>query len=438
MKISVIGSGYVGLVAGVCFAELGFYVNCIDKDDAKIEKLKQGISPIYEPGLDVLLKKNISSKRLHFTTEINVINEYDVIVIAVGTPPKESGEVDLQYVYATLDDIVAHVNQNKIIIMKSTVPVGTASIVREKLKTKAPNLNFEIISNPEFLREGMAIHDFMKPDRIVIGLDSEKARAAASKLYASFINRNVPIVFTDNKSAELIKYASNAYLACRVSFINQMADLSEALGANIKDIEYGIGLDNRIGGKYLKPGPGFGGSCFPKDVMGLLNIAKKNQIECPVIKAAFDYNTKRMKDLAQKISNLLLKETSKKITVGVLGVTFKADTDDVRYSPSIHIILNLLQLLRDIQIKLYDPMGMKNAKINLPKSIHYCTNAYEVAKDAEILVIMTEWDEFLKLDFSKIKQAMKAPMIYDFRNILSEKTLTSLGFQYHKIGKKHE
>ncbi len=436
MNITIIGTGYVGLVTGVCLAELGHTVICIDNDELKIKALSKGICQIYEPNLNNLLQKNIINKKLTFTSDKKPLDKSNIIIIAVGTPLKENGEINMTFINDVLRDIISSVKKDTIIIIKSTVPIGTADEIKKNLDNT--DLNYHIVSNPEFLREGLAVSDFMNPDRIVIGTDSEYAKKVISKLYNYFHALKVPIIYTDNKTAELIKYASNVYLATRVSFINQIADISESLKCDIKDIVYCIGLDKRIGNTYLSPGPGFGGSCLPKDTKALINIAKAKNIECPIIKSVYSYNNNRMKKLGIKIFNILLKHnvSKTKYTIGILGVTFKADTDDVRNSPSVTILKHLTKVIDcDYEIKIFDPKGLKNIKKYFKnKKIKYYEDVYETVKECNIIVILTDWNYFKKLDYDKIKNIIKNPIIYDCKNILSKKHIEDIGFDYYGVG----
>jgi UDPglucose 6-dehydrogenase len=436
MNITIIGTGYVGLVTGVCLAELGHTVICIDNDELKIKALSKGICQIYEPNLNNLLHKNIINKKLTFTSDKTLLGKSSIIIIAVGTPLKENDEINMAFINDVLRDIISNVNNDTIIIIKSTVPIGTADKIKKNLYNT--DLNYHIVSNPEFLREGLAIKDFMTPDRIIIGTDSEYAKKVISKLYTYFNTLKVPIIYTDNKTAELIKYASNIYLATRISFINQIADISEVLECNIKDIVYGMGFDKRIGHSYLNPGPGFGGSCLPKDTKALLNTANAENIECPIIKSVYNYNNSRMKKLGIKILDILAKHnvSSTRYTIGILGVTFKADTDDVRNSPSICILKHLIDSIRyDYKIKIFDPQGLENVKKHFKdEKIEYYEDVYEAITECNIIIILTEWTYFKKLDYDKIKTVMKNPIIYDCKNILPKKHMTNIGFDYYGIG----
>ena len=428
MKISIIGAGYVGLVQGACLSDFGFEVTCIEKDTEKLRQLKFGRVPFYEPGLDEILKKNIKSERLKFTNEYkDNISNSDVIFICVGTPPKKNGESDLSYIKQSSKEIAKNLRGYTVIVSKSTVPVGTSTIIENILKKIKPKKLFDVVSNPEFLREGSAVEDFLRPDKIIIGSRTLKAVNILKKIYKTL---NRPYVVTNNETAEIIKYANNSFLANKITFINEIADLCEKIGAEVETVAAAIGLDGRIGPKFLHPGPGYGGSCFPKDVKSLIYQGKKNSVNLQIIKAVDSANELRIKSLFKRIKKIT-KNKFNNIEIGLLGISFKPNTDDTRQSPGIKLAKDLSKT--KAKIKIYDPQGMENAKKELPKSVEFCDNEYEVAKSSNLLVIITEWNQFKNLDLSKIKKLMKKPIILDLRNIYS-KEIARLGFQYHSIG----
>ena len=430
MKISVIGCGYVGLVSGFCFADSGHKVTCIDNSDKKIELLKDNKVPIYEPGLKELLLKNIENSNLSFELNINEsIRDSEIVLIAVGTPTGENGDADLTFVHQCAREISEFISPNTQIIMKSTVPVGTCDEVEDIIKENCLHSEFSVISNPEFLREGNAINDFINPDRIVIGTDDQTSRKTMINLYKNISNED-RILFTSRRSSELIKYASNSMLAMRIIFINEIADLCEKIGTNVTDIAKGIGLDKRIGPHFLDPGPGFGGSCFPKDARALIESGKKYGAPQTLLKSVILGNENRKKNISKKILDKLDKESENQI--GILGVTFKAETDDMRESPSLVIIPDLQE--NGINISAYDPEGEKEAS-KILKDVNWKKSAYEAAKNVDCLVILTDWEEFKNLDLDKLKNSMKRPLIYDFRNIFDPDMMTELGFEYFSIGR---
>ena len=435
MNISVIGCGYVGLVAGVCFAEFGFRVHCIDADQDKINTLNQGEVHIYENGLREVLRNNLDSGRISFHTTKSCLDDCEVVIVAVGTPEGKNGETDMTYINDALEEIAQLATNDKYIIVKSTVPMGTACSIRDSLGDvqKQRDIEFHIISNPEFLQEGSALHNFMNPDRIVVGCDSQKAQEVMSELYSPLINRGVRVVFTDNTSAELIKYASNSYLAMRIAFINEIADIAEESGANIKDISFGMGLDKRIGAGYLKPGPGYGGSCFPKDTKSLTFFARELNAPSGLIEATIKANAQRSQRMVKKILSALNGDCKEK-KIAVLGLAFKANTDDMRDSPSIAIIQSLLQ--KQVKIQVFDPKAMQEAENIFGNTIHYCDNSTEAVTGADCLIILTEWEEFKSLDLKTLKQSMQDPVIVDLRNVLSADDIKNEGFKYFCIGKK--
>ena len=430
MKISVIGCGYVGLVSGFCFADSGHKVTCIDNSDKKIELLKDNKVPIYEPGLKELLLKNLENNNLNFELNINEnIRDSEIVLIAVGTPTGENGDADLTFVHQCAREISEFISPNTQIIIKSTVPVGTCDEIEDIIKENCLHSEFSVISNPEFLREGNAINDFINPDRIVIGTDDQTSREIMINLYKNIINED-KILFTSRRSSELIKYASNSMLAMRIIFINEIADLCEKIGTNVTDIAKGIGLDKRIGPHFLEPGPGFGGSCFPKDARALIESGKKYGAPQTLLESVILGNENRKKNISKKILDKLDKQSENEI--GILGVTFKAETDDMRESPSLVIIPDLQE--NEMNISVYDPKGEKEAS-KILKDVNWKKSAYEAAENVDCLVILTDWEEFKNLDLDKLKNSMKRPLIYDFRNIFDPDMMTELGFEYCSIGR---
>ncbi len=432
MNISVIGSGYVGLITGACFAEFGLNVTCVDNDEQKIKLLKKGTVPFYEPGLEELLQRNIKAKRMHFTSDIgSAIDSSLVIFIAVGTPPRGDGSADMRYVQSVAKEIADHIKSYKVIVTKSTVPVGTGEKVRKIIsKNLKEHVDFDVVSNPEFLREGAGIEDFMRPNRVVIGASSDQAVAIMKDLYRPLYLIEAPIVITDVKTAELIKYASNAFLATKISFINDIANLCESVGANVQTVAKAMGLDRRIGAKFLHAGPGYGGSCFPKDTLALLQIGKENNVPLDVIKATVKTNERQKENAAGKVLTALAKPKGK--TVCLLGLSFKPNTDDVRDAPSLFIIKKLLKA--GAKIRAYDPVAMAEAKKEFPK-ITYCKDAYEAAKGADAVVIVTEWNLFRNLDLNKIKKLVKGKLFFDLRNIYEPGKMKKMGFEYYSVGR---
>ena len=429
MKISVIGCGYVGLVSGVCFADSGHTVTCIDNDEKKIQLLKDNKVPIYEPGLDELLLKNVRSNNLRFDLNINEnIRDSEIVFIAVGTPTGENGEANLSFIHQCANEIAEFISPNTFIIIKSTVPVGTCDEVEDIITKKSKHSKFTVVSNPEFLREGNAINDFINPDRIVIGINDQKNRKRMIDLYKN-ISSEDKILFTSRRSSELIKYASNSMLAMRIIFINEIADLCEKVGANVTDIAKGIGLDKRIGPYFLEPGPGFGGSCFPKDARALIESGKKYDAPQTLLESVILGNENRKKNLSTKILDKLDGHSENQI--GVLGVTFKAETDDMREAPSLTLIPDLQD--NGLNISVYDPQCKEASK--LIQNVNWKNTAYEAAEDVDCLVILTDWEEFKNLDLTKLKNKMKRPLIYDFRNIFDPARMTKLGFEYFSIGR---
>ncbi len=434
MNICVIGTGYVGLVTGTCFADFGVHVSCVDKDAGKIEKLKQGIIPIYEPGLQEIVTKNIKEGRLSFTTNLSdSIKNSLVIFIAVGTPPKADGSADLSYIEEVARTIAKNLNGYKVIVTKSTVPVGTGKLI-EKIITdeRGEDHEFDVASNPEFLREGSAVEDFMRPNRVVLGARSEQAKAILKDLYAPLYLIETPFVITDIETAELIKYASNAFLATKISFINECANICERVGADIHMVAKGMGLDQRIGPKFLHPGPGYGGSCFPKDTSAITKIARNAGYTFRIVETVIEVNERQRELMMEKIRTLVGGDLSGK-TLGVLGLTFKPNTDDIRESPAIDIVKLLIEA--GALIRAYDPAGMEHAKNEMPYDLTYCDDAYEVAEGAEALLILTEWNQFRNLDLARLKEQLKSPKLADLRNIYDPERVRKAGFEYVSVGR---
>ena len=433
MQITMIGTGYVGLVSGACFADFGHRVTCVDKDAGKIERLHQNIMPIYEPGLDALVADNVAAGRLTFTTDTaSAVADADVIFIAVGTPSRRGdGHADLSYVYAAVREVAAAVKKPVVIVNKSTVPVGTGDEVERIVREVAPDADICVVSNPEFLREGAAIDDFKRPDRIVVGTEDARAREVMSEVYRPLFINQSPLMFTARRSSELIKYAANAFLAVKITFINEMADLCEAVGANVQDVSRGIGLDNRIGSKFLHAGPGYGGSCFPKDTLALLKTAEDFEAPVKIVEATVAVNDSRKRAMGRKIVKAMGGEIRGK-TVALLGLTFKPNTDDMRDAPSLAIV----QALQDagVTVRAYDPEGMAAARTTMP-DITYCSDAYDAAAGSDAVVVVTEWDAFRALDFDRLKRAMTSPVLVDLRNIYRPEEIAALGFTYTSIGR---
>jgi UDPglucose 6-dehydrogenase len=432
MHIAVIGTGYVGLVTGACFAEFGVEVTCVDVDQSKIERLKSGIIPIYEPGLDKIVEKNTTSGRLHFTTDISsAVEGAQVIFLAVGTPPKDDGSPDMSYYQQAAKNVAEAINGYKVLVTKSTVPVGTGKwlrqFVRENLQAET---NFGVASNPEFLREGAAIEDFMRPDRVIIGSNEPEAIEVMKELYRPLYLIETPIVITSLEAAELIKYAANAFLATKITFINEIANLCDAIGCDVHDVARGMGMDNRIGRKFLHPGPGYGGSCFPKDTRALTSVADQFGVETRIVDAVIDANERQREAMIPKIEKLAGDLSGKRI--GILGLSFKPETDDMRESPAIDIINSLVA--KGASVKAYDPVAMDEAKHCLP-DIEYAKDEYDAIRGADVLVIVTEWNQFRALDMDKVKSLLKAPRIVDLRNIYEPKDMREMGFEYIGVGR---
>src|SRR5690349_8800852 len=434
MRIAMIGTGYVGLVSGACFADFGHHVTCVDKDERKIEALRKGQIPIYEPDLDRLVEDNARAGRLDFATELKgPVATADAVFIAVGTPSRRGdGHADLTYVYAAAREIAAALDGFTVVITKSTVPVGTGDEVERIIRETRPDADVAVVSNPEFLREGAAIRDFKHPDRIVVGLTDERARQVMTAVYRPLYLNQAPILFTGRRTAELIKYAANAFLATKITFINEVADLCEKVGADVQEVARGIGLDNRIGGKFLHAGPGFGGSCFPKDTLALIKTGQDFAAPLRIVETVAAVNDQRKRAMARKVSGALGGNLRGKL-VAVLGLTFKPNTDDLRDAPSIPLITALHDM--GAKVRAYDPIGMEQAKKVLPE-LTYCEDAYECAKGADALVICTEWEQFRALDLDRLKQVMKPkPAIVDLRNIYPPDELRQRGFVYEGVGR---
>ncbi|WNV09210.1 UDP-glucose/GDP-mannose dehydrogenase family protein [Tardiphaga sp. 709] len=433
MRIAMIGTGYVGLVSGACFADFGHHVTCVDKDSSKIDALLRGEIPIFEPGLDALVASNVKSGRLGFSLDLSeAVKTADAVFIAVGTPSRRGdGHADLSYVHAAAREIAANLRDFTVVITKSTVPVGTGDDVERIIREANPDADVAVASNPEFLREGAAIRDFKHPDRIVVGTDDERARTVISEIYRPLYLNQAPIMYTGRRTAELIKYAANAFLATKITFINEIADLAERTGADVQDVARGIGLDNRIGAKFLHAGPGFGGSCFPKDTRALVKTGQDYDAPLRIVEAVLTVNDNRKRAMARKVSAALGGNLRGK-TVGVLGLTFKPNTDDMREAPSIPLITALQDLGATVQA--YDPVGMEQAKHELP-DITYCDDAYACATGADALVIVTEWEQFRALDLAQVKQKMKQPVIVDLRNIYRPEEMEKAGFTYESVGR---
>jgi UDPglucose 6-dehydrogenase len=434
MQIAMIGAGYVGLVTGACFSEFGANVTCVDKDVNKISILKEGKIPIFEPGLEALVQSNVQSNRLTFTTDLKTaVEKADAVFIAVGTPSRRGdGHADLSFVFSAAEEIAHAMSNYTLIVTKSTVPVGTGRQVAEKIRRICPEADFDVCSNPEFLREGAAINDFMRPDRVVIGANTDRARKMMREIYRPLFLRETPIVFTDLETSELTKYAANSFLATKITFINEIADLCEKLGADVHDVAKGIGLDGRIGSKFLHPGPGYGGSCFPKDTIALVQTATKADSPLRIVEAVVEVNDKRKKSMAKKIINACSGNVTEK-TLAILGVTFKPNTDDMRDAPSLDIIPTLQA--EGANINAYDPEGMHEAKSVL-KDVSWCNDAYEAMAGADAVAILTEWNEFRGLDLPRIKSLLKHPIVIDLRNIYNPEEMRDAGFIYSCVGRK--
>src|ERR1041385_7130000 len=422
MHVAMIGTGYVGLVSGACFADFGHHVTCVDNDADKVASLARGEVPIFEPGLAELVKTNLRQGRLVFSTELPAtVRVADAVFIAVGTPSRRGdGHADLSYVYAAAREIADALDGFTVVITKSTVPVGTGDEVERIIRETRPDADVTVVSNPEFLREGAAIRDFKHPDRIVIGTVDARAREVMTELYRPLYLNRAPLMFTDRRTAELVKYAANAFLATKITFINEIADLAEKVGADVQEVARGIGLDNRIGAKFLHAGPGFGGSCFPKDTVALLKTGQDNDAPLRVVEAVVAVNDARKRAMARKVAHALGGEVRGK-TIAVLGLTFKPNTDDMRESPSIPLITALQDM--GAKVRAYDPAGMQQAK-GMLTGVTFCENEYDCAKDASALVIVTEWEQFRALDFARLKKAMAEPVLVDLRNVYRLEDMT--------------
>ncbi len=433
MRITMIGSGYVGLVSGACFSDFGHDVICVDKDPAKIDALLAGRMPIFEPGLDQLVASNVAAGRLAFTTDLaSAVAGADAIFIAVGTPSRRGdGHADLSYVFAATEEIAAALTGPTVVVTKSTVPVGTGDRVEAILRELRPEIDVAVVSNPEFLREGAAIGDFKRPDRIVIGTDDDRARQVMRDVYRPLYLNESPILFVGRRTSELIKYAANAFLATKITFINEIADLCEAVGADVQDVSRGIGLDNRIGKKFLHAGPGYGGSCFPKDTLALLKTAEDYQTPVHIVEAVVKVNDSRKRAMGRKVL-AALGDTPRGKTVALLGLTFKPNTDDMRDAPSLAIATALADA--GVTVRAHDPEGMGPAKAMLPDLV-YCTDAYDAAEGADAVVIVTEWDAYRALDLTRLKRLLAAPVMVDLRNVYQRADVEQAGFAYTAVGR---
>jgi UDPglucose 6-dehydrogenase len=433
MRIVMVGTGYVGLVSGTCFAEFGHHVVCVDLDASKVERLRKGIIPIYEPGLDALVASNMAQGRLSFTTELAPeVATADAVFLAVGTPTRRGdGHADLTYVYAAAEQVARAIQKYCVVVTKSTVPVGTGAEIEKRMRAIVAATEFDVASNPEFLREGAAIEDFMRPDRVVVGTTSERAREVMRQLYRPLSLRDAPLLFTSRESAEVIKYAANAFLSVKISFINEMADLCEKVDANVQDVAKGIGMDNRIGSKFLNPGPGYGGSCFPKDTLALVKTGEDHALPMRIVTAAVAVNDTRKADMAARVIAMLGGSAKGKV-VAMLGLAFKPNTDDMRDAPSLTVIPALQAA--GATVRAYDPASQHEAEKML-SDIVYCKDAYETVDGADILVLMTEWNQFRALDLEAVKGRMTKPLFLDLRNVYRPDDMASAGFTYRSIGR---
>ena len=433
MRVTMIGAGYVGLVSGACFADFGHTVICVDKDAGKIDRLKGGVMPIFEPGLAELVSSNVKEGRLSFTLDApDAIRNADAVFIAVGTPSRRGdGHADLSYVYAAAKEIAEHMDGFTVVVTKSTVPVGTGDEVEDIIAKTNPNAKFAVVSNPEFLREGAAIGDFKRPDRVVVGTDSEEAREVMRELYRPLFLNETPLVYTSRRTSELIKYAANAFLAVKITFINEMADLCEKVGANVQDVSKGIGLDNRIGKKFLHAGPGYGGSCFPKDTLALTKTANDHGSPVRIVDTVVEVNDARKKAMAARVINAMGGDVKGK-TIGVLGLAFKPNTDDMRDAPSLDIIPALQAA--GARVKAYDPESMHEAGKMLTE-VDFCDGPYHAIDGADAMVLITEWDQFRAMDFDRVKKLLKTPTVVDLRNVYQPSDMAKRGFNYVSVGR---
>ena len=433
MRVTMIGAGYVGLVSGACFADFGHTVTCVDKDAGKIDRLKGGVMPIFEPGLAELVSSNVKEGRLSFTLDApDAIRNADAVFIAVGTPSRRGdGHADLSYVYAAAKEIAEHMDGFTVVVTKSTVPVGTGDEVEEIIRKTNPNAKFAVVSNPEFLREGAAIGDFKRPDRVVVGTDSEEAREVMRELYRPLFLNETPLVYTSRRTSELIKYAANAFLAVKITFINEMADLCEKVGANVQDVSKGIGLDNRIGKKFLHAGPGYGGSCFPKDTLALTKTANDHGSPVRIVDTVVEVNDARKKAMADRVIKAMGGSVNGK-TIGVLGLAFKPNTDDMRDAPSLDIIPALQAA--GARVKAYDPESMHEAGKMLTE-VDFCDGPYHAIDGADAMVLITEWDQFRAMDFDRVKKLLKTPTVVDLRNVYQPSDRVKRGFNYVSVGR---
>ena len=436
MKIAIVGTGYVGLVSGTCFSEMGVDVTCVDVDKNKVQNLQNGIIPIYEPGLEELVRRNMAAERLHFTTDLReVLDDVEVVFSAVGTPPDEDGSADLKYVLEVARTIGRYINKYLVVVTKSTVPVGTAikvkNTIQGELDRRGVNIEFDVASNPEFLKEGAAIEDFMRPDRVVVGVDSDQAKEIMTRLYRPFMLTNDRMIFTDIPSAEMIKYAANSMLATRISFMNDIANLCELVGANVNMVRKGIGSDSRIGTKFLYPGCGYGGSCFPKDVKALIKTAEQNGYEMRVLKSVEEVNEKQKTVLFDKFLKHFNGDVKGRI-VAIWGLSFKPETDDMREAPSL-ILIDLL-LEKGVTVKVYDPIAMDECKRRVGDRVIYCKDMYDATVDADALMLVTEWKEFRMPSWGVLNKSMVNHVVIDGRNIYDREEIERMGFTYYKIG----
>ena len=433
MNIAVVGTGYVGLVSGTCFAETGNHVTCVDIDENKVKKMQEGIIPIYEPGLETLFERNTKQGRLRFTTDLaDGVKNAEIIFLALPTPPGEDGSADLKYILKVAEDLSEIITDYKVIVDKSTVPVGTAERVHEVLAKKLNTELFEVVSNPEFLREGVAVNDFLKPDRVVIGAESERAQETMRRLYEPFVRQGNPIIFMDVRSAEMTKYAANSYLATRITFMNEIANLCDKLGANVDMVRKGMGSDTRIGKRFLFPGIGYGGSCFPKDVQALEKTAAENDYQFRILKSVMDVNEYQKRKLAYKVKEVLGEDLANK-RIGIWGLAFKPNTDDIREAPALYIIDILLEAGADIVA--YDPEAMENVKSIYGEKIKFASNQYEATHSVDCLIVCTEWSVFRSPDFNQMRSLMNAPVVFDGRNVFDPEAMAEQGFEYYSIGR---